>query len=371
MATAGYYIADRAAQWAQAASWQSINGSTAPALGGMPRRRRRPRQRRQHDQALGRDGNNGPWTATVATRSPGPEPSNRSYVFYGQLHQLAQQRRHDHADAHQIMQQVATRHDQPARRADTVNVGLMRFSNNTSGGCEQQLRRGRHGAARGRARSRPKAALLSRTSRRLTCRRLYAAVRDRCTRPICYLSGGGRRLRHQFAQRGPESGGALPSVLSSREACAATRTPTRARCSSPARSNFIVLLTDGLPTADDSSNTAIQALIGGNCAVRPAKRAAASRRSPSTCTRTTCGLACRDPERDDLYGRLRPDGCQRLPPSTTAEYGRRRRRRVLRGEATPRRSRPCSPTSCARSWTTTPHSRRPRCRSTRSTARRT
>jgi type IV pilus assembly protein PilY1 len=79
-----------------------------------------------------------------------------------------------------------------------------------------------------------------------------------------YLSGGG--VRYGIASRvSTGSGGAFPSVPASRQASPNTgiyRSPLVTSC----QKNFIVLLTDGLPTADNSADAAIQGLIGGTCA---------------------------------------------------------------------------------------------------------
>ena len=78
-----------------------------------------------------------------------------------------------------------------------------------------------------------------------------------------YLSGGSVDYGLN-SRKFPGSGGSKPSVLSSRQPAPNTgiyNSPLTESC----QRNFIVLLTDGLPTADTSANTEIQAIIGGTC----------------------------------------------------------------------------------------------------------
>ncbi len=77
-----------------------------------------------------------------------------------------------------------------------------------------------------------------------------------------YLSGGLVRYGVN-SRRWPGTGGHQPSVASSRDPANTSRylSPLQTSC----QRNFIVLLTDGEPTADNSADTEIQGLIGRNC----------------------------------------------------------------------------------------------------------
>ncbi len=269
MATAGYYIADRAAQWRNS-RWTSINGNTGNSVWVECRADAGVHGNGVNTTNLwARDGNNGPWTASSGNQITWTQNnSNRSYVFYSGNYvnwlnnggTITQTRM-------QIMQQVASSTITQLAAQGAVNVGLMRFSNNEGdgGGCGQT-------AAQGGMVLREVGPV--ETQAPLILADIAALNADGCT-PLSesmyeayrYLSGNGVTYGIN-SRRWPgntPSNGALPSILSSRE-----DSPNQNTYKSPllesCQRNFIVLLTDGLPTADGASNTAIQTLIGGNCA---------------------------------------------------------------------------------------------------------
>jgi type IV pilus assembly protein PilY1 len=266
MATAGYYIADRAAQW-RSSRWQSINGGTGSSVWVECRADAGFHGNGVNTTNLwARDGTNGPWTSSSGNQITWTQNnSNRSYVFYSGNYvnwlnnggTITQTRM-------QIMQQVASNTITQLAAQGAVNVGLMRFSNNEGdgSGCGQT-------AAQGGMVLREIGPV--ETQAPLLLADIAALNADGCT-PLSesmyeayrYLSGGG--VTYGLASRSsPGSGGLMPSILSSREASPDQNTYKSPLLESCQR-NFIVLLTDGLPTADGASNTAIQTLIGGNCA---------------------------------------------------------------------------------------------------------
>ncbi len=161
----------------------------------------------------------------------------------------------------EIVQQVAIQTIDQLAIADNVNVGLMRFSSNTFDSCRDasaeggmMLREMNTVAANATAMKTDIAALNPSGCTPLS-ESMYEA--------FLYLSGGG--VDYGINSRTtPNAGGALPSILSSRQPAPDTnlyQSPLLDSC----QSNFIVLLTDGLPTADNSADPEIQALIGGSC----------------------------------------------------------------------------------------------------------
>ena len=185
MALAGYYVADRAAQW-RTNRWRGINGSTGNSVWVECRTDAGVHGNGVSTSALwAADGNNGPWSANCGQAIAwNPNGANeRLRVLLRQLHQLAEQRQHDHADAPRDRaaggdpdRSTARGRRRGQRRPDAVQQQH-----------QQRLRqhrhlRGRHGAARhGPGRCQPRRTW-SATSRRSTP---TAARRSpsRCTRP--------------------------------------------------------------------------------------------------------------------------------------------------------------------------------------------
>jgi len=270
MATAGYYVADRAAQWRGAGPrWRGINGNTGNNVwvecradagvhgDGVNTLRLWPA-----DQA------NGPWTAVPAQQITwSANGAGNSYVFYSANYinwlrnasTITQTRL-------QIMQQVAKNTIDQLAVADNVNLGLMRFSNNTSNSC------GNVTTAEGGMVLREIGPVAANAAAMKAD--IDALQADGCTplsesmyEAYLYLSGG--RVNYGINSRrwpGTQSGidGAQPSVASSRQPSnqAFYQSPLLQSC----QRNFIVLLTDGIATSDTTANSAIQSLIGGNCA---------------------------------------------------------------------------------------------------------
>jgi len=266
MASAGYYIADRAAQW-RSSRWRNVQGNTGNSVWVECRADAGIHGNGVNTTNLwARDGSGGPWTSTSGSQITWTQNnSNRSYVFYAGNYvnwlnnggTITQTRL-------EIMQQVASDTITQLAAQGAVNVGLMRFSNNEGdgSGCGQT-------AAQGGMVLREVGPV--ETQAPLLLADIAALNADGCT-PLSesmyeayrYLSGGG--VTYGLASRSaPGTGGLLPSILSSRE-----DSPNQNTYKSPllesCQRNFIVLLTDGLPTADGASNTAIETLIGGACA---------------------------------------------------------------------------------------------------------
>lgn len=163
----------------------------------------------------------------------------------------------------QIVQDAAKETIDQLAAADNTNVGLMRYSINTTAGCSD-TRSAEGGMVLqeigpiGTNAAAMKNLISSITANGCTplSETMYEAYR--------YLSGGG--VTYGLNSRiSTAASGAKPSVLSSRESVPNTgvyKSPLATSC----QKNFIVLLTDGLPTADNSADTAIQGLIGANCA---------------------------------------------------------------------------------------------------------
>ena len=264
MLTTGYYVADRAAQWRTVSGrnqWRTItitNSSTAWV-------------ECRADAGLHGDGINltkrwaadlgaGPWTTNPAQAITWATPANNSYVFYSgnylnwlyNASTITQSRL-------KIVRDVATQTVDQLAATDNVNVGLMRYSSNTNGGC------GNTASAEGGMVLQAVAPVASIAA---AMKANIAALNPSGCTPLSetqyeaylYLSGGS--VRYGLASRSAPTI-ALPSVLSSREASNTNlyHSPLQTSC----QKNFVVLLTDGLPTADTSADPQIQALIGGNC----------------------------------------------------------------------------------------------------------
>jgi type IV pilus assembly protein PilY1 len=267
IAAQGYYVADRAAQWRTASGstrWRNItitNSNTAYV-------------ECRADAGLHGDGVNltrlwatdsgTGWTATAAQQITWSlNNANRSYVFYSgnyinwlnNASTIVQTRL-------EIVQEAAKQTIDQLAAADNTNIGLMRYSNNTDNGCSNTS------TAEGGMVLAPIAPVG--TNYAAVKNLIDAITADGCT-PLSetmyeayrYLSGGG--VTYGINSRiNSGSSGAYPSVLSSRQASSTGiyQSPLQNSC----QKNFIVLLTDGLPTSDTSADTAIEGLIGSSCA---------------------------------------------------------------------------------------------------------
>ncbi len=265
MALAGYYVADRAAQWRNS-RWRGINGGTGNSVWVECRA-----DAGIHGNGVNltrlwaRDGSNGPWTATSTAQITWTQNgANQGYVFYSGNYinwlnsggTITQTRL-------EIVQQVATQTINSLAVDDAVNVGLMQFSNNTNNGCSNTLTS--EGGMVLRAVG-PVAA-----NRAGLVSDIAALNADGCT-PLseamyeAYLYLSGSAVDYGLnSRKHPGSGGSYPSVAASRQSSPNTgvyNSPLTISC----QRNFIVLLTDGIPTADTSADPEIQGLIGGNCA---------------------------------------------------------------------------------------------------------
>ncbi|MFZ2508595.1 MAG: hypothetical protein WAW79_09015 [Steroidobacteraceae bacterium] len=207
------------------------------------------------------NGNFGPWSQLAAQGVNWANTGN-SYVFFSGNYinwllnssTITQSRL-------EIMQQVATQTIDQLAAANNVNIGLMRFSNNAFIGCGVGST-----AAEGGMMLRQIDAVAANAGPLKT--EIAALNADGCT-PLSesmyeayrYLSGSA--VNYGLNSRKSPSV-PFPSVLSSRKPAPDQNTylsPLQTSC----QKNFIVLLTDGLPTSDSSADAAIQSLIGGNC----------------------------------------------------------------------------------------------------------
>ncbi len=265
MAVAGYYVADRAAQWrGNPRRWRGINGSNANdawvecrADAGV------------HGNGVNlsnlwaADGNNGPWTSNsgqaIGWNANG---ADNGYVFYtGNYIKWLNSGGTITQTRIQIMQDVASRTIDQLAVADNVNLGLMRFSNNLGdgAGCANL-------AAEGGMVLREIGPVANNAS--LMKSDIANLNADGCTplsetmhEAYLYLSGSAVNYG-LLSMRSP--GNPQPSIMSSRQSgnTGLYQSPLLESC----QRNFIVLLTDGLPTADNRSDAAIESLIGGSCA---------------------------------------------------------------------------------------------------------
>lgn len=165
----------------------------------------------------------------------------------------------------EIVQEVAIQTIDQLAAADSVNVGLMRYSSNTNNRCAESSAQGGMVVVAmdevGDNAEAMKAAIASFTASGCTplSETMFEAYR--------YLSGGavsfGLNSRTQPGTTSDPSLGLFPSVADSRQSAdqSTYQSPLLDSC----QRNFIVLLTDGLPTADQAADTDIQALIGEQC----------------------------------------------------------------------------------------------------------
>ncbi len=261
MALAGYYLAPQAAQWRKPGTkqWRSIDGRNAADAWV------------ECDADHGVHGNGvslvnlwavnsgGPWNATPNTTF---WSSFASYVFYsGNYINWVNNASTITQTRLEIVQQVATSTINQLAVDDVVNVGLMQFSNNTNNGCNNT------GTSEGGMVLREMGPVAANAA--LLTADIAALNADGCT-PLsesmyeAYLYLSGSTVDYGINSR-KDPVTAFPSILSSRQGAPDTgiyQSPLTVSC----QKNFIVLLTDGIPTSDTSADPEIEALIGGACA---------------------------------------------------------------------------------------------------------
>ncbi len=186
----------------------------------------------------------------------------------------------------QIVQQVAIQTINSLAVDDAVNVGLMQYSNNTNNGCDNTA------TSEGGMVLRPIGAVAA--NRANLVADIAAITADGCT-PLsetmyeAYLYLSGNNVKYGLTSHKRTRPPHFQSVASSRMPA-----PNTAKYESPltisCQRNFIVLLTDGLPTADNSANTNVQTLIGAQLQ-RHRRRQVPRRHDGTTCIRMTCGRA--------------------------------------------------------------------------------
>ena len=261
----GYYLADRAAQWrtqGKKTQWNTItDNATATAYVEC-----------KADAGIHGDGVNvtklwaadtgGPYTANAAQAIAWANPANNAYVFYSPnyLNWLYGPATTSQSRL-QIVKDVATSTITQLAASANVNVGLMQYSNNSSNGCADTTTSEGGMVLREIGPVETQAAAMIADIASLNAdgctplsETMYEAYR--------YLSGASVQYG-LTSRKSPAT--AFPSVMSSRQAAPDTdiyKSPLTESC----QRNFIVYLTDGLPTADNSADNQIQALIGGACA---------------------------------------------------------------------------------------------------------
>ncbi len=265
MAQGGSYVADRAAQWRGSPKrWRGINGDTGSSVWVECKADAGFHGNGVDTSKLWATNSSGPWSASSGSAIGwNANGADESYVFYSPNYlnwlegggTIVQSRL-------EIMQIVATQTINQLEASNNVNVGLMQFSNNTNNGCSNTA------TSEGGMVLEPIGEIGDNADA------LRAAIdalnADGCTplsetmyEAYLYLSGGSVDYGLN-SRKTPGTGGSHPSVATSREVAPNTgiyKSPLTESC----EKNFVVLLTDGLPTADNSANTEIQALIGGTC----------------------------------------------------------------------------------------------------------
>ena len=265
-ATFGYYLADRAAQWrtqGQTTQWNSIsNNNSATAYVECLADAGIHGDGVNLSELWATNGIDAPWTANEVQKITWANPANNSYVFYSPNYLNW---RYGPATTSQsrleIVQQVATDTINQLAASDNVNVGLMQFSNNANDGCSNTATSEGGMVLREMGPVGTQAAQLTSDIAELNadgCTPLSESMYE----AYLYLSGGSLEYGLD-SHKSPAT--AFPSVMSSRQSAPNTgiyQSPLTESC----QRNFIVLLTDGIPTADNSANTEIEGLINGACA---------------------------------------------------------------------------------------------------------
>ncbi len=263
MALAGYYVAEKAAQWRNG-RWRDVRGGTGSSVwvecevdagvhgNGV-----------NLTQLWAADGSNGPWTSNPSQEIGwNANGAGGSYVFFsGNYINWLNSGGTITRTRLEIVQQVAIQTINQLAIDDTVNIGLMQFSNNTNNGCSNTDTSEGGMVLREMGAVAANAALLTAD--------IAALNADGCT-PLsesmyeAYLYLSGSSVDYGMNSRKSPTV-AWPSVLTSRQPAPNTgvyNSPLTVSC----QKNFIVLLTDGIATADTSADTEIEALIGGSCA---------------------------------------------------------------------------------------------------------
>lgn len=274
LASAGFYIADRAAQWQPATTGWRPSPAIWTILTDLDSQPVECKADAGIDgdgldatKLWAADGSNGPWTSNPAQAISWNQNGIGSYTFFSANYlnwynhgaRITQTRL-------QIVQQVANQTLRQLAASNNVNVGLMRYSSNTVFGCNDA-------AAEGGMVMTAMGPVGTNAGPMETAITNFNA--SGCTplsetfyEAFLYLSGGNVRygLNSYCSPPGWGSPGvSCPSVAESREPAPNQNTYKSPLVDSCQR-NFIVLLTDGLPTADQSANADIQALIGRPCA---------------------------------------------------------------------------------------------------------
>ncbi|MDH4259410.1 MAG: PilC/PilY family type IV pilus protein [Gammaproteobacteria bacterium] len=201
----------------------------------------------------------GPWSATAAQGVNWPGTGNDYAFFSGNYVNWLNGSGAIVQSRIAIMQQVAIQTIDQLAVSNNVNVGLMRFSSNNNNGCSDTT------SAEGGMVLREMNAVAANAT---AIKNDIAAMNASGCTPLsetmyeAYLYLSGASVRYGLNSR-TSPGVSKPSVLSSRQAADTNlyQSPLTTSC----QKNFIVLLTDGEPTADNSADTAIQSLIGGTC----------------------------------------------------------------------------------------------------------
>lgn len=267
---AGFYVAAQAAQWrannAGTKRWRNINGSNVADAWVECRADAGIHGNGVNLTRLWATDNSGPWTSTSGQEIGwNQNGAGGGYVFYTGNYinwlngggTVIQKRI-------EIMQLVAKQTIDQLAVSDSVNLGLMQFSNNTTNQCNNSSAEGgmviqaMGPVAANAAAMKTKIDALDDGSLPDGCTPLSESMYE----AYLYLSGGAVDYGIN-SRKFPGTGGALPSIAASRQA------GNQALYSSPllesCQKNYIVLLTDGLPTADNSADTEIEALFGSSC----------------------------------------------------------------------------------------------------------
>ena len=272
----GFYVAAQAAQWrannAGTKRWRNINGSNTADAWVECRADAGVHGNGVNLTRVWASDSNGPWSDNSAQQIGwNQNGAGDGYVFYSGNYikwlnsggTIIQSRL-------EIMQQVASETIDQLAVSDSVNMGLMRFSTNTNQGCDNTA------AAEGGMVLREMGAVAANAA--VMKADIAALNADGCT-PLseamyeAYLYLSGSSVDYGLASKSVAADVSPPtlspgvnqfSIASSRQASPSQNTYQSPLLESCQR-NFIVLLTDGLPTSDSSANTEIQALIGRSC----------------------------------------------------------------------------------------------------------
>jgi len=264
LATLGYYADpdDRAARWrASRRRWQSLLSESESyvecrADAGIHG------DGTSTTRLWARDGGSNPWTSNSANEISWDLNGITNYTFFS--HNWLNWYHYGGVTTRtrlEIVKEAATAMVNQLEIADSVNVGLMRYSSNTTNQCAESSAEGgmvvraMDTIANNADGLRSDIAAFNASGCTPLSETMFEAFR--------YMSGG--QVRFGLDSRTtPAAGGEFPSVAASRQDA-----PNENIYDSPltdsCERNFIVLLTDGLPTAARSADADIEALIGGSC----------------------------------------------------------------------------------------------------------